>query len=106
MKIKFGLHENIIVSSVLTIILITLKFFKIIDYDALWIFSPLWILVIGVIVVYIVTSLMRLKPSIGKEGKYFNYCEFPSHPGIISERKSNWCSKKNCNYHKIYREDA
>lgn len=107
---NFGLHENLIVSSVLTLILIALKFFKIIDYATVWIFSPLWIILIGVVLVYIITSILRVKPSIDEKGKYFNYCSFVSHPGIISARKARWCVSRSCNKngkckdHKIYRE--
>lgn len=107
----FGLHENLIVVSILTLILITLKFFKIIDYDALWIFSPLWIMVIGIISVYVITSILRVKPSVDEKGKYFNYCSFGTHPGIMSARKARWCVGRYCNKHskckdhRIYRED-
>lgn len=107
----FGLHENIVALSALQITLVILKYFKITDFAAVWIFMPSWLTVAAVIVVYLITSILRVTPSIDEKGKYFNYCSFISHPGIISARKARWCVSRSCNKngkckdHIIYREE-
>lgn len=48
-------------------------------------------------------KIIPLMPSQDNKGKYFAYCDFQFHPGIIGYEKAKRCLKNECIYfYKIY----
>jgi len=47
--------------------------------------------------------IIHLYPSQDEQGKYFNYCNYWYHTGIIPHKKAKKCRSRKCKYYQKYR---